>query len=94
MDLKRVQDGSKCPKCSYIGRVFLGVSENFLVCLDCGCVFIGKGRRDELKKLVKDKASEIKVEPLVGSFKCDECDFIAKTEYGLVVHKRKHARAD
>ena len=32
---------------------------------------------------------EVEVKPNVN---CDKCDFIAKTEQGLIVHKKKHER--
>lgn len=31
---------------------------------------------------------EVKIEEVV--FKCDKCDFVAKSAFGLVAHKKKH----
>jgi len=40
------------------------------------------------------KKEELKVEEVqepVVEFKCDKCDFVAKSAFGLKAHQRKHA---
>lgn len=106
-ELRKAMDGSKCPKCSYIGRNFLILSDVLMGCVDCGCVFVGKGEREEIRKGIVEGQKVKKEEPIsksstdakeiiesfIGKLQCGECSFIAKTEYGLSVHKRKHARS-
>ena len=39
------------------------------------------------KTIIKEVIREVERKP---DLKCDKCDFIAKTEQGLLVHKSKH----
>lgn len=103
--LTKVDDGSKCPKCSFIGRSFLAVSDVFFACMDCGCVFVPKSKRVEIRREIQNKRDfaqrvvdkvretfkeESEIEVAVNPLKCDKCDFTGKTGQGLKVHKGKH----
>ena len=41
------------------------------------------------KTIIKEVIKEVEVE---RSLKCDKCDFIAKSEQGLIVHHKKHSK--
>ncbi len=103
--LMKVDDGSKCPKCSFIGRNFLIINDTLSACMDCGCVFIPKKKRLEIRQEIAERQKDIPIEPKgespkseivvnPDSLKCDYpgCDFTAKIPVALAGHKRKHAR--
>ena len=97
--LTKLDDGSKCPKCLFIGRNFLIINETLSACCDCGCVFISKGKRVEIRRGIADLQSELaavkpeeKVEipvtvPVIDRLKCDKCDYVGRTEHGLRIHR-------
>lgn len=39
----------KCPRCLFMGKSFLILSEDVWVCLDCGCHFTSRKRRNFLR---------------------------------------------
>ena len=92
--------GEKCPQCRFIGRSFLELSEDLWGCMDCGCTFIPRKRRLKIREdiLVEQKVvvEDKKDTEEINFLKCDfiGCEFIAKTKYGLIVHKRKHVRTN
>ena len=52
----------KCPRCLFVGRSFLILSEVLWACLDCGTTFVPKKVRTELRNMIHKKADEIKKE--------------------------------
>ena len=95
-NLMKVEDGSKCPKCLFIGRTFLIINDVLSACMDCGCVFVLKGKRLEIRQEIQERMNrvvETKTNCIADSLNCDVCDFVGKSVWGLTVHKaKKHAR--
>ena len=77
-----VADNEKCPICR---RVYVNFADcgGMYGCLECGCVFLPKGRREHLRENQVTILSE-----LSSALVC-ECGFVAKTKAGLVNHKRR-----
>ena len=102
--LMKVEDGSKCPKCLFIGRTFLIIDNVLTACMDCGCVFVLKSRRLGIRQEIAEKQRaegdkiesnaclSLVVEEVIEEKRCDACGFVAKTEIGLKVHKAKHRK--
>ena len=83
-------ENEKCPRCLTIFVNFMEAGKNTLACLNCGTVFVKKDVREfvrlhqkrimELEEQIEEHANN----PLVCA-----CGFEAKSNAGLVAHKRK-----
>jgi hypothetical protein len=49
---------------------------------------VGKIFTDFVPPATPEVKPEVKTEEVV--YKCDKCDFVAKSAFGLVAHKKKH----
>lgn len=82
--------GEKCPYCKFIGRNYLGINDDLWACMDCGCVFVPKKKRIEIREKIaeeqKEKKDIVEKAKEEASLTC-ECGFVAKTEHGLKIHK-------
>ena len=85
--------GEKCPNCKFIGRTFLSLSDDLWGCMDCGCVFVPKRKRIEIREKIADQQKGVEE---VNPLKCDfpGCDYVAPIPVALAGHKRKHERTD
>ena len=91
--------GDKCPFCLQVHVNFAVVSDDLLGCLKCGCVFIRKSVKEDLRDrqveiLVEQlKEKEVPKDPFHDDFDPSEklyceCGFFAKNTTGLAAHKR------
>lgn len=55
--------GEKCPKCLFIGRTFCAVDNDTWACMDCGCHFMPKARRQEVKLGIRAAKEEEASQP-------------------------------
>ena len=88
--MEKENAGEKCPNCKFIGRSYLGLSDDQWACMDCGCVFVPKKKRLEIREDIAEKQKEEKIllekAKEDAALKC-ECGFVGKTEHGLKIHK-------
>ena len=88
--MEKENAGEKCPNCKFIGRSFLVVGDDLWACMDCGCVFVPKRKRLEIREKIaeeqKEKKDIVEKAQEEASLKC-ECGFVGKTEHGLKIHK-------
>ena len=90
-------EGEKCPKCLTIWQDFGKIEEHLWFCYSCGTVFVPKkvrepekwGKKEQILRQVetmKEMANQNETTP----FACPHCDFVAKSEFGLNSHMKKH----
>ncbi len=69
-------EGEKCPNCKFLGRTFLDISGVTWACMDCGCAFVPKRKRLEVRQEIAGRKTVILDEKISEKPKMEKVDIV------------------